>query len=213
MHENEAQQRAVLARSSSEAVARQRFVAEAMTWLGTPFRDQGDVKGPNGAVDCAMLIVRSAVDTGLVQLPPDDPRWPRPYPPQFHLHRDEERFLNIIRRFAAEVARDPVPGDVIVYRVARCFSHGAIVISPTHIVHAYWKTQAVSISPMHEVELRFEGAKPRPYKLFDLWKKEGPAIPDSGAMPDRAGAGCPARSRRQQAKNTGSPFAVCPALS
>jgi cell wall-associated NlpC family hydrolase len=104
----------------NEAAERVAFVAEAKTWLGTPFRDQGDVKG--GGVDCAMLLVRSAVGTGLIA-----PFDPRPYPPQWHLHRDEERFLGIVTKLGAEVVREPLPGDVIVYRVGRCFSHGGII--------------------------------------------------------------------------------------
>jgi cell wall-associated NlpC family hydrolase len=155
-------------RSSSEAVARHRFIAEALTWIGTPFRDQADVKG--GGVDCAMLLVRSAAATGLITIPPSNPRWPRPYPPQWHLHRDEERFLAIVGQLGVEVVRNPIHGDVIVYRVGRCFSHGGIIIENDHIVHAYYKTQSVVISPLSEIELAFlPDGKPRPFKLFDLW--------------------------------------------
>ena len=85
----------------SETEDRAAFVREAMTWLGTPFRDQGDVKGTNGAVDCAMLLVRSAQACGLIE-PAFDPR---PYPPQWHLHRDEERFLDVITRLIAARGR------------------------------------------------------------------------------------------------------------
>lgn len=152
----------------SAAEARQRFIAEAKTWLGTPFRDQADIKGPHGGVDCAMLLVRCAVDTGL--LPPFDPR---PYPPQWLLHRDEERFLAIVRRFGTEVERAPIPGDVIVYKVARCFAHGGIVLENGHIIHAFYKQKQVAISPMHDPELAcLASGAPRPFKLFDLWATE-----------------------------------------
>lgn len=155
----------------NEAGQRAAFVAEAMTWVGTPFRDQADVKG--GGVDCAMLLVRSAVDTGLI--PAFDPR---PYPPQWHLHRDEERFLAIVSQLGTE---KPNPaglpaealakaGDVIVYRVGRCFSHGGIIVRNNHVLHAYYKTQNVTVSPLHDIELAFlPDGKPRPFKLFDLW--------------------------------------------
>jgi cell wall-associated NlpC family hydrolase len=158
----------------NEREQRAALVAEARTWLGTPFRDQGDVKGKNGAVDCAMLLVRSAQPAGLIDAAFD----PRPYPPQWHLHRDEERFLKVIADIIAargegtEVTRSPIPGDVIVYRVGRCFSHGGIVIDGHHVIHAYYKTGRVAISPLNEVELAcLPDGKPRPYKLFDLWKK------------------------------------------
>lgn len=152
-------------RSPGEAAARQKFVSEARTWLGTPFRDQADVKG--GGVDCAMLLVRAAVDSGLVA-----PFDPRPYPPQWHLHRSEERFLAIVSRLGTEVSRAPIPGDVIVYRVGRCFSHGGIVIEGGNVLHAYYKTGHVAISPPFEVELAFlPDGRPRPFKIFDLWAK------------------------------------------
>lgn len=159
----------------SETLAREAFVAEAKTWLGTPFRDQGDVKGPNGAVDCAMLLVRCAVDTGIV--PPLDPR---PYPPQWHLHRSEERFLAIVSKLGKE-SENPsgLPaealakaGDVIVYQVGRCFSHGGIVVENDCIIHAYYKTGHVALSALNEIELAcLPGGKPRPFKLFDLWAR------------------------------------------
>jgi cell wall-associated NlpC family hydrolase len=150
---------------SNEANGRARFIAEARTWLGTPFRDQADVKG--GGVDCAMLLVRSAVDTRLVA-----PFDPRPYPPQWHLHRDEERFLAIVSKLGTEVTRAPIPGDVIVYRVARCFSHGGIIVENNHVLHAYYKTKNVTISPLHDIDLaRLPDGRPRPFKLFDLWAK------------------------------------------
>ena len=173
----------------SEAEERARVCAIAKTWLHTPFRDQGKVKGKNGAVDCAMMLVATFQEAGLLTLDYD----PRPYPPQFHLHRGEERFLKAVdgiiqaRRCGAEVSREPIPGDVIVYRVARCFSHGGLVIeSPrstpdcdpgeaiahqgTHLIHAYYKAGHVAISPLNEIELAcLPDGRPRPYKLFDLW--------------------------------------------
>jgi cell wall-associated NlpC family hydrolase len=158
-----------------ESEQRAAVVAEAMTWLGTPFRDQANVKGKNGAVDCAMLLVSVFTQCGLVA-----PFDPRPYAPQWHLHRSDERFLVIVSRFGREVenpARLPAAalakaGDVIVWRVGRCFSHGAIVMENNHVIHAYYKTGNVTISSLNDVELAFlPSGKPRPYKLFDLWKK------------------------------------------
>lgn len=156
----------------SEANERARVCSIARTWLGTPFRDQGKVKGPNGAVDCAMLLVATFQEAGLL-----DPAYdPRPYPPQFHLHNKEERFLKQIERIIAlrgcgkEVTREPIPGDVAVYRVGKCFSHGGLVIENGQLLHAYYKTGHVSLSPLYEIELaRLNDGKPRPRKIFDLW--------------------------------------------
>jgi cell wall-associated NlpC family hydrolase len=149
--------------SDREAAQRTAVIAEAKTWLRTPFRDCADVKG--AGVDCAMLLVRCFVDTGVV--PPLDPR---PYSPQWLLHRDEEKFLDIISKLGAEVLRPPVPGDVIVYRVGRCFAHGAIVIDAAHVIHAYKQEEQVAISPMHDIRLsQLNDGRPRPRKIFDCW--------------------------------------------
>ena len=48
----------------TESEQRASVIAEAMSWIGTPFRDQSDVKG--AGVDCAMLLVRCFVDTSVV---------------------------------------------------------------------------------------------------------------------------------------------------
>ena len=80
-----------------------------------------------------MLLVRVFVDTGLC--PPFDPR---PYPADWHLHRSEERYLGFVFDRGSEVA-EPQPGDVMVLRYGRCYSHGGIVTAaaPLTIVHAF----------------------------------------------------------------------------
>lgn len=161
---------------NEEAAQRSSVCAIAKTWLHTPFRDQGKVKGKDGAVDCAMLLVAVFQEAGLL-----DPAYdPRPYPPQFHLHHGEERFLkqieNIIEmhgRGAEKAGKMPaVPGDLIVYRVGRCFSHGGLVIENGQLLHAYYKTGEVSISGLNEIELvTLNDGSPRPRKIFDLWAR------------------------------------------
>lgn len=68
-----------------------------------------------------MLLVRVFVDAGLV--PSFDPR---PYPPDWHLHRSAERFLGWIAQFASE-ADAPAVGDVVLFKFGRCFSHAGII--------------------------------------------------------------------------------------
>ena len=117
-----------------------RVVDEARTWLGTPWHHEGDVKG--AGVDCAMLLVRVFGVVGLI--PPIDPR---PYPIDHMLHSGQERFLGWLQQFAQPVSYvDPQPGDVLVYRVGRCFSHGAIVTEWPFIIHAFRDERAVVIT-------------------------------------------------------------------
>jgi cell wall-associated NlpC family hydrolase len=112
-----------------EQAERAAVVAEARTWLGTRFHHEADVKG--GGVDCAMLLVRCFVDTGI--LAPFDPR---PYPIHWHLHQTEERYLSWLAKFAYPTD-NPQPGDVVIWRVGNTFSHAAIVSVWPRVIHAY----------------------------------------------------------------------------
>lgn len=113
-----------------ELEIRQRVVAEARTWIGTPYAHCQDVKGYG--VDCGMILVRVFVDCGVI------PRFdPRPYQHDFHLHRGEEFY----RQFALDRGRrvaTPQIGDVMLFRLGRCYSHGALVSrrEPLTVVHA-----------------------------------------------------------------------------
>ena len=112
-------------------IERAAVVAEARRWVGTPYHICADVRG--AGVDCGMLIVRCFVDTGLCA-----PFDPRPYAADWHLHRSEERYLGFVFDRTAEVERAS-PGDVVVFRWGRCYSHGGIVTAaePLSLVHAF----------------------------------------------------------------------------
>ncbi len=126
--------------SGDEAAQRAAVVAMARSWIGTPYHNCADIKG--AGVDCGMLLVRVFVDTGLC--PPFDPR---PYPPDWHLHRSEEKYLGFIFARGREIGepQPPQPGDVMVLRFGRCYSHGGIVtnLKPFMIVHAYYQARRV----------------------------------------------------------------------
>jgi cell wall-associated NlpC family hydrolase len=114
------------------------IVAEARSWIGTPYHNCADIKG--AGVDCGMLLVRVFVDTGL--LPHFDPR---PYPLDWHLHRDAERYLGFVFDFGFGEIKEPQPGDIMVLRYGRCYSHGGIVsrAQPLSIVHAFHPARRV----------------------------------------------------------------------
>lgn len=119
-----------------EAETRAKIVEEAKSWIGTPYVSNGMIKGRRGGTDCAMfpLAVYSAV--GLVPSTFD----PRPYPPQWHVHRNEEKYMDYVRQFAKEVLgppeRQPLPGDFVMFKIGHVFAHGAIVVDWPLIVHA-----------------------------------------------------------------------------
>lgn len=112
-------------------VEREAVVAAARDWIGTPYHHAADVKG--AGIDCAMILVRVFADLGLIE-----PFDPRPYTKDWMLHRDEERYMGFLLARAHEVEA-PKPGDVVLFKVGRCYAHGGIVTKadPLKIVHAY----------------------------------------------------------------------------
>ncbi len=107
---------------------RSRVIAEAMEWKGTPYHHRARVKG--AGVDCAQILIAVYSAAGLI-----DAFETGDYPPDWMMHRDEERYLGFIKGYADKV-ESPLPGDVVLYRVGRCVSHGGIVIDWPTIIHA-----------------------------------------------------------------------------
>jgi cell wall-associated NlpC family hydrolase len=114
---------------------RRAVMAAALRWQGTPFHHEGRVKG--AGVDCAMLLLEVFTAVGLigggtgvppVQIPP--------YSPQWHLHREEERYLGLIRALGGREVADPRGGDLALWKLGRTYSHGAIVRAWPLIIHA-----------------------------------------------------------------------------
>jgi len=149
---------------SLDVCQRRHVVREAQSWVGTPYHPQGDIKG--AGVDCGMLLVRVFVDTGLCA-----PFDPRPYADDWYLHRSEERYLGFIFDRAKEVL-NPLPGDVMVFRYGRCFSHGGVVTaaSPLTIVHAFQPAMAVLEEEVARSPALCSAA--RHPKFFSPWAKE-----------------------------------------
>jgi NlpC/P60 family putative phage cell wall peptidase len=145
-----------------ETKQRAAVVAEARSWLKTPYHHAADVRG--AGVDCGMLLVRVFVDTGLCE-----PFDPRPYPPDWMLHRSEEKYLGFVFDHTKEVDR-PLPGDVMVFRYGRAYSHGGIVVmaNPLTIVHAF-----TPVGRVIEDEVSSNSALCNPCrkpKFFSMWK-------------------------------------------
>lgn len=117
--------------TAAQEVARAAVIAEALTWLRTPYHHHGRVKG--AGVDCAQLLC--AVYEACGCTPHLDPG---NYAHDWHLHRGEEVFIGWLQRAGARLVSEPKPGDVALFRYGRAYSHGAIVVEPTPVlVHAY----------------------------------------------------------------------------
>ena len=108
---------------------RSAVVAAAEAWLGTPYHHMGRVKG--GGTDCLMLLAEVYEAAGVV-LRLDVPF----YPPDWNLHRDAERYLDGVMRYAVAIEGPPEAGDVAVFKFGRCYAHGAIVTAWPLLIHA-----------------------------------------------------------------------------
>lgn len=113
----------------TEAEERAAVVAEAQSWIGTPYISNGATKG--SGTDCAMLLIAVYSAVGLI--PVFDPR---PYSPQWHVHRNEEKYMEYVLRYAKEIDGPPLPGDLVMFKIAKLFAHGAIVTKWPYVIHA-----------------------------------------------------------------------------
>lgn len=116
-----------------ESELRAAIVAEAYTWLRTPYAHCANVKG--AGVDCAMLLVEVGKAVGRVPADFD----PRPYDPEWYLHRDEERYMAGLERYMRrlEPGEKGGLGDVDLFRFGRTAAHGGVIVSDEHMIHAY----------------------------------------------------------------------------
>jgi cell wall-associated NlpC family hydrolase len=115
---------------------RSQVIAEAETWLRTPYHHMGRIKG--GGTDCLMLLAEVFASAGVI------PRVEVPfYPPDWHLHRDADGISRGSCATRERLRPSPEPGDVAVFKFGRCFSHGTIIISWPRLIHAWWDAGVV----------------------------------------------------------------------
>jgi cell wall-associated NlpC family hydrolase len=114
----------------TEADQRAAVVAEALSWLRTPYHHQAAVKGVGA--DCAMFPQAVYVARGI--MPHRESIGD--YPVQWHMHHDEERYLAAVLKYSREIDGPPLPGDFMLFKFGKAFAHGAIVIEWPCIIHA-----------------------------------------------------------------------------
>lgn len=145
----------------TEKEIRAEIVAEALSFIDTPYHHNGRIKGVG--VDCAMLpcLVYEAV--GLI------PHLEPEYSPQWMMHRDEEQYLAWVRPYAREITRAELqPGDLVMWKFGRTYSHSAIVTAPPTVVHAVNKSGRVELTDID----RDAGLLARPALYFTLFGKD-----------------------------------------
>lgn len=152
----------------SEEQQRAAVVTEAMSWIGTPYVSNAVIKGRKGGTDCAMVLVGVYGGVGLIPKEFD----PRPYPPQWHVHKNEQKYVAYILQFSREVAaspeREPKSGDLVLFRIGHLFAHGGIVVSWPTIIHAV-AGSAVLLDDVSKNTTGKHALWNMPKRFFSLW--------------------------------------------
>lgn len=131
-------------------------IAEAKDWIGTPYRKHGRIKGVG--VDCSMLLAEVYERAGAIGHV--DPV----YAADWHLHHSEEKYIDWLVQLGDEVVgEEPRPGDVVVWKFGRTFSHGAIVVEWPMVIHAYMMRPVEFCDAAVDSQLRW-----RPRRVFRL---------------------------------------------
>lgn len=107
---------------------RERIVADARTWIGTPFHHAAAVKGVGA--DCAGFL--HGVFGELMGLRP----FPHGYAPDWCAHNESTMFLDWIGSYVVEVQR-PVPAGLVVAKYGLSYSHGGLVTFDNTVIHAF----------------------------------------------------------------------------
>lgn len=126
----------------NETEIRERVVAEARSWTGTPYHDHAGVKG--AGVDCAFFPLRTYQGVGLL---PKDFAIPA-YSPQQWLNSPSQTdkmrlrvvdttMLDIVSGVMDEIAVDEVrPGDLMLVKIVNSWTHAAVVVEwPGYVLH------------------------------------------------------------------------------
>jgi cell wall-associated NlpC family hydrolase len=152
----------------TQAAERAHVVSVAHTWLRTPYVHAARVKGQG--VDCLTLLAGVFEEAGLlshVDIPA--------YPKDWHLHHSAELYLDGLLRYAHEIDGPPQPGDIALWKIGRTFSHGAIVVRWSQVIHAFIGRCVMLEDAEAAQHLKYIGegkedlGKPRPRRFFSYW--------------------------------------------
>jgi cell wall-associated NlpC family hydrolase len=136
------------------------IVAEARSWIGTPYLHDGRLKGVG--VDCAGLLAACLIDLGV---PIDDRRG---------VGRGDvfEEMMATVRSHAdlvEDLDFDPArwrPGDALVFRCRTVFNHMAIYSGSGTMIHSYSDPSVCRVVE-HPVDARWM------HRLHSVWRYRG----------------------------------------
>ncbi|CAJ7799686.1 NlpC/P60 family phage cell wall peptidase [Burkholderia pseudomallei] len=120
------------------SVTREQFVAEARSWLGTPYQHQGRLKGVG--VDCIGLLACIAHALDLSDADFTD-----------YERRPDGRLRPVLEQHLRRVPLDEADAaDVLLFAWASTPIHIAIMTDATHVLHAYIPNRKVVESRLDE---------------------------------------------------------------
>ena len=155
----------------------------AKTWLNTPYLHMGRVRG--AGADCAMMPLEVYTEAGVLS-----PTSIEFYSQQWALHREREVYLELVEKAIAgtsihQVApppeRTPIPGDFLLFKFARTYSHGAIVIAWPLCIHAHVRRGVIYVDALLNKPLA-ERIDAGLVKCFSL--ESGNAAPSASEVQD-----------------------------
>lgn len=120
------------------AESRQLVIAEARTWIGTPYHDKARVKG--AGCDCLTLLAEVYARAGVIEPVVDIPF----YRLDAFMHRGDESYLDGILDHHGREVVIPEPGDVAMFKMGRLFFHSAIVVAWPLVIHADWHNGVIT---------------------------------------------------------------------
>jgi cell wall-associated NlpC family hydrolase len=149
----------------TEQEERAAIVAEALTWIGTPFHWEACVKGVG--VDCGRFPAAVFNKVGIKNI--NIKGFPR-LSPQWFMHHSDNSYLDQLKLYAVEYElanRSPQPGDLVVAKYGRDWAHSALVIQWPKVIgaaagHCVTVWQNIYNSPQYAQ---------RELKFLDPWAK------------------------------------------
>lgn len=146
----------------TEVEGRAAILAEARSWLGTPYHGNAAIKG--AGVDCIRFIQRCYVDAGVIA-----PFIIPQHPMQWALHQKLELLLEGILTYAREV-EEPLPADVSLFKIGRCWGHSAIILDWPTVIHANPPGSCRYANVNQETEFMTSMRK-IPARFFSVWAR------------------------------------------
>lgn len=148
----------------TEAEQREKVITTAQSFLRTPYHHRGMTRA---GLDCATLILLCAMAAEIVPTGESLPY----YPFQWNVNASRESLIDFIRKFCPEFPGPPKPASLVVWKMGRTFSHGAIVVKWPMCIHAKAGSGVEWVDAEKDNQLAMLGDEPRPRLFFDHWYK------------------------------------------